>query len=216
MYQYRHDRDPKLALFSFKKRALVHFAVDADLAYMTTRLAGTSTHFLPFNQGQRTPGGHTAAGNAPNPSGHRTAYLWEEVWARDSWLDILERFIHLEKLEEEADDVRAPKESIIFPRFHQLGATRALVAHAREHGPGHNYLIEHSAGSGKSNTIAWLAYHLSSLHGSDDTPIFDSTIVITDRRVLDKQLQDTIYQFEHKAGVVQPIEQRLPTSSPRQ
>jgi type I restriction enzyme R subunit len=206
MYQYRHDRDPKQPLFSFKKRALVHFAVDTDLAFMTTRLAGTSTHFLPFNRGQRTSGGHTAAGNAPNPSGHRTAYLWEEVWERDSWLDILERFVHLEKLDSEISGTRVPKESLIFPRFHQLDATRTLVAHARDHGPGHNYLIEHSAGSGKSNTIAWLAYHLSSLHGANDTPVFDSTIVITDRRVLDKQLQDTIYQFEHKAGVVQPID----------
>jgi type I restriction enzyme R subunit len=128
------------------------------------------------------------------------------VWDRNSWLDILERFIHLEKLDTESDGIRAPKESLIFPRFHQLDATRALVAHARDHGPGHNYLIEHSAGSGKSNTIAWLAYHLSSLHDSDDAPVFDSTIVITDRRILDKQLQDTIYQFEHKAGVVQPID----------
>ncbi len=206
MHQYRHDRDPKLPLFSFKKRALVHFAVDTDLAYMTTRLAGTDTHFLPFNRGQRTSGGHTAAGNAPNPSGHRTAYLWENIWERDSWLDILERFMHLEKLEEDPDGRKVVKESLIFPRYHQLDATRALVAHARGHGPGHNYLIQHSAGSGKSNTIAWLAHHLSSLHGVDDAPVFDSTIVITDRRVLDKQLQDTIYQFEHKSGVVQPID----------
>ncbi len=206
MHQYRHDRDPKLPLFSFKRRALVHFAVDTDLVYMTTRLAGTSTHFLPFNRGQRTPGGHTAAGNPTNPDGHRTAYLWEDVLERASWLDILERFIHLEKLEEERDGKRVTKESLIFPRFHQLDATRALVRHARVHGAGHNYLVQHSAGSGKSNTIAWLAHHLSSLHGADDAPVFDSTIVITDRRVLDKQLQDTIYQFEHKSGVVQPID----------
>mgnify|MGYP001480330030 CR=1 FL=1 len=206
MHQYRHDRDPKLPLFSFKRRALVHFAVDADLAYMTTRLAATSTHFLPFNRGQRTPGGHTAAGNSPNASGHRTAYLWEDVWERDSWLDILERFMHLEKLEEQRDGKKVIKESLIFPRYHQLDATRSLVAHAHDHGPGHNYLIQHSAGSGKSNTIAWLAHHLSSLHGADDALVFDSTIVITDRRVLDKQLQDTIYQFEHKSGVVAPID----------
>lgn len=206
MRQYRHDRDPKLPLFSFKKRALVHFAVDTDLTYMTTRLAGTSTHFLPFNRGQKTKGGHTAAGNPPNPNGHRTAYLWEEVWERESWLDILERFVHLEKIEEEHGGKKVVKESLIFPRYHQLDATRALVAHARDHGPGHNYLIQHSAGSGKSNTIAWLAHHLASLHGPDDAPVFDSSIVITDRRVLDKQLQDTIYQFEHKSGVVEPID----------
>ena len=206
MHQYRHDRDPKLPLFSFKKRALVHFAVDTDLAYMTTRLAGTGTQFLPFNRGQRTPAGHTAAGNPSNPAGHRTAYLWEEVWERASWLDIIERFIHLEKLEVDRGGRKIVKESLIFPRYHQLNATRALVAHAEQHGPGHNYLVQHSAGSGKSNTIAWLAHHLASLHGADDTSVFDSTIVITDRRVLDKQLQDTIYQFEHKSGVVQPID----------
>jgi len=206
MYQYRHDRDPKLALFSFKKRALVHFAIDTDLAYMTTRLAGPGTDFLPFNRGLRTPRGHTAAGNPPNPGGHRTAYLWEQVWERDSWLDILERFIHLEKHEVEQDGKKLVKESLIFPRYHQLDATRQLVAHARNHGSGNNYLIQHSAGSGKSNTIAWLAHHLSSLHGDADALVFDSTIVITDRRVLDKQLQDTIFQFEHKSGVVEPID----------
>ena len=206
MHQYRHDRDPRLPLFAFKKRALVHFAVDTDVAYMTTRLAGAGTHFLPFNRGQRTPGGHTAAGNPQNPNGHRTAYLWEEVWERDSWLDILERFIHLQKVEAEVNGKAVPTESLIFPRYHQLAATRKLVGHAREHGPGHSYLVHHSAGAGKSNTIAWLSYHLSSLHGLDDRLVFDSIIVITDRRVLDKQLQDTIYQFEHKSGVVQPID----------
>ena len=204
--QYRRDRDPRLPLFSFKRRALVHFAVDTDAVYMTTRLAGTATHFLPFNRGQRNPGGHTAAGNPPNPNGHRTAYLWEEVLERDRWLDILERFVHLERIEEEIDGKTVKRENLIFPRYHQLDATRKLVAHARSHGPGHNYLVEHSAGSGKSNTIAWLSHHLSSLHGADERPVFDSTIVITDRRVLDKQLQDTIYQFEHKPGVVQPID----------
>ncbi len=206
MHQYRHDRNAKLPLFSFKKRALVHFAVDTDLAYMTTRLAGTATQFLPFNRGRRTQGGHTSAGNPLNPDGHRTAYLWEEVWDRASWLDIIERFIHLEKVEEKRDGKNVTKESLIFPRYHQLNATRALVAHAEKNGPGHNYLVQHSAGSGKSNTIAWLAHHLASLHGFNDVPVFDSTIVITDRRVLDKQLQDTIYQFEHKSGVVQPID----------
>jgi type I restriction enzyme, R subunit len=204
--QYREDRDQRLLLFAFKKRALVHFAVDTDLVYMTTRLAGAETHFLPFNRGDRTPSGHTTAGNPPNPHGHRTAYLWEEVLERDSWLDILERFVHLERKETKFGGKVAREENIIFPRYHQLDATRKLVAHARGHGSGHNYLVQHSAGSGKSNTIAWLAHHLSSLHSADEQPVFDSTIVITDRRVLDKQLQDTVYQFDHKPGVVQPIE----------
>ena len=207
IHQYQTDRDPRLPLFAFKKRALVHFAVDTDEVWMTTRLAGTGTRFLPFNRGVTSVGGHTAAGNPVNPDGHRTAYLWEEVWARDSWLDIIERFIHLEKIEEERDGKLVTRESIIFPRYHQLDATRRLVIDAKSHGPGHRYLVQHSAGSGKSNTIAWLAYHLASLHGYDDKPVFDTTIVISDRRVLDKQLRDTIYQFEHKAGVVQAIEQ---------
>ncbi len=206
MTQYRRDRDPRLPLFAFKKRALVHFAVDTDVVMMTTRLAGGETQFLPFNRGIRTPAGHTGAGNPPNPGGHRTAYLWEEVLERDSWLDILERFVHLERTERVIDGKTVRAENLIFPRYHQLDATRKLVAHAREHGPGHNYLVQHSAGSGKSNTIAWLAHHLASLHASDERPVFDSAIVITDRRVLDKQLQDTIYQFEHKPGVVEPID----------
>ena len=206
MKQYRQDRDPALPLFAFKKRALVHFAADTDSVRMTTRLNGLETQFLPFNRGGRTASGHTTAENPPNPKGHRVAYLWEEVLERHGWLDILERFVHIQTTEEEIDGKRIKREDLIFPRYHQLDATRKLVAHAREHGPGHRYLIQHSAGSGKSNTIAWLAHHLSSLHGTDDRAIFDSTIVITDRRVLDKQLQDTVYQFDHKPGVVQPID----------
>jgi type I restriction enzyme, R subunit len=206
MKQYRQDRDPRLPLFAFKKRALVHFAADTDSVRMTTRLNGLETQFLPFNRGGRTASGHTSAENPPNPRGHRIAYLWEDVLERDSWLDILERFVHIQTTEEEIDGKKIKREDLIFPRYHQLDATRKLVAHAREHGPGHRYLIQHSAGSGKSNTIAWLAHHLSSLHGTDDRAVFDSTIVITDRRVLDKQLQDTVYQFDHKPGVVQPID----------
>jgi type I restriction enzyme R subunit len=203
--QYRADRDPRLSLFAGKKRALVHFAVDSDLVFMTTRLAGLETDFLPFNRGIRS-GIHTGAGNPPNPDGHRTAYLWEEVLQRDSWLDILERFVHLQKTESEFDGKVIKEERLIFPRYHQLDTTRKLVAHARENGPGHRYLVQHSAGSGKSNTIAWLAHQLSSLHGAGDRPVFDSTIIVTDRRNLDKQLQDTVYQFDHKPGVVQPID----------
>lgn len=199
--QYK-DRDRRQKLFQFKKRALVHFAVDPDEAFMTTRLSGNQTFFLPFNRGNQ--GG---AGNPPHPSGYKTGYLWQEVWQRDSFLDVVGRFLHLEKTEEERDGKKIVKERMIFPRYHQLDSVRLLVAAARSEGPGASYLIQHSAGSGKSNSIGWLAHRLASLHDEKDEKVFDSVIVITDRRVLDKQLQDTIYQFEHKQGVVQRIDQ---------
>lgn len=203
--QYQNDRDPREPVFEFKHRTLVHFAVDTEIVQMTTRLAGTATHFLPFNKGFN--GG---AGNPPDAAGrtYRTAYLWEEVLQRDSLLDLLARFIHLQ-IEEKRDDQgrKVKKETMIFPRYHQLQAVRTLVDFARNEGAGHNYLIEHSAGSGKSNTIGWLAHRLASLHNSSNTRVFDSVIVVTDRVVLDQQLQDTIYQFEHKRGVVQRIDE---------
>jgi type I restriction enzyme R subunit len=200
--QYRNDRDPKEPLFRFKERALVHFAVDADEVAMTTRLAGKDTVFLPFNKGR--DGGK---GNPDNPtSGWKTAYLWEEVWHRDRWLDILARFVHLEVKEEIRGGKKVRKESVVFPRYHQLDAVGRLLTAAKAQGPGHNYLIQHSAGSGKSNSIAWLAHRLASLHDEADNLVYDAIIVVTDRRVLDKQLQDTIYQFEHKQGVVQKID----------
>ncbi len=204
MRQYRQDRDPRERIFDFKKRALVHFAVDTETVYMTTRLAGSATHFLPFNRGD-----HGGAGNPPDPNGktYRTAYLWEDVLQRDSLLDLLARFLHLQIDQRMTDEGRKiQKETLIFPRYHQLQAVRQLVSTAALEGPGYNYLIEHSAGSGKSNTIAWLAHRLSSLHDDRDERVFDSVIVITDRLVLDKQLQNTIYQFEHRQGVVQKIE----------
>jgi type I restriction enzyme, R subunit len=203
--QYRNDRDPREPIFEFKRRMLVHFAADTDTAFMTTRLAGSATHFLPFNKG--CDGG---AGNAPDPEGrsYRTAYLWEEVLQRDSLLDLLARFIHLQ-IEEKRDDQgrKVKKETMIFPRYHQLEAVRSLVDQAQREGVGNNYLIEHSAGSGKSNTIGWLTHRLASLHDDKNNRVFDSVIVITDRLVLDKQLQDTIYQFEHRHGVVQKIDE---------
>ena len=204
-YQYRHDRDQREPIFEFKRRSLVHFAVDTEEVWMTTRLAGTATHFLPFNKGN--DGG---SGNPADPIGrdYRTAYLWEEVLQRDSLLDLLARFLHLQIEEKRDEDGRKfEKESMIFPRYHQLQAVRSLVNAARSEGIGHNYLIEHSAGSGKSNTIGWLAHRLSSLHNENDERIFDSVVVITDRRVLDKQLQNTVYQFEHRHGVVQKIDE---------
>jgi type I restriction enzyme R subunit len=194
--QYQR-RDAKHRLFHFKRRALVHFAVDPDLAYMTTRLAGKETVFLPFNRG--CSGGK---GNPPHPSGYKTAYLWEEVWQRDSFLDILARFVHLVTEDTRVGARTKTTESLIFPRYHQLDVVRRLVTGARTAREGQNFLVQHSAGSGKSNSIAWLAHRLSTLHGQDDRKAFDSVVVVTDRKVLDAQLQDTIYQFEHKQGVV--------------
>jgi len=205
IHQYKNDRDPRELIFEFKKRTLVHFAVDTEQVYMTTRLAGNATYFLPFNKGNR--GG---AGNPSDPNGksYKTAYLWEEILQFDSFLDLLARFIHLQVEEKLTDEGRkVKKETMIFPRYHQLEAVRNLIAASQKDGVGANYLIEHSAGSGKSNTIAWLAHRLASLHHTNNEKVFDSVIVITDRVVLDKQLQDTIYQFEHKKGVVQKIDE---------
>lgn len=205
IHQYRHDRDPREPIFEFTKRALVHFAVDTEEVHMTTRLAGASTSFLPFNRGI-----DGAAGNPPDRDGrnYKTAYLWEEVLQRDSLLDLLARFLHIEIEEKTSDDgKKVRKESLIFPRYHQLQAVRQMVETAASDGVGHNYLVEHSAGSGKSNTIGWLAHRLSSLHSDRDERVFDSVVVITDRVVLDRQLQNTIYQFDHRQGVVQKIDE---------
>ena len=161
-YVRQRTRDPREPLFEFIRRTLVHFAVDTEVVFMTTRLAGTATHFLPLNQGQ--DGG---AGNPPDPQGrnYRTAYLWEEALQRDSLLDLLARFLHLQ-IEEKRDDQgrKVKRETMVFPRYHQLQAVRLMEAAARAEGPGHNYLIEHSAGSGKSNTIGWLAHRMSWRH----------------------------------------------------
>jgi len=205
IHQYRNDRDPREAIFEFTKRTLVHFAVDTEEAHMATRLAGQATNFLPFNRG--ADGG---AGNPPDKAGrnYKTAYLWEEVLQRDSLLDLLARFLHVDVQEKVAEDgKKLRKESLIFPRYHQLQAVRQIVGSAADEGVGHNYLVEHSAGSGKSNTIAWLAHRLSSLHNAQDQRLFDSVVVITDRVVLDRQLQNTIYQFDHRQGVVQKIDE---------
>jgi type I restriction enzyme R subunit len=199
--QYSFARDSKDLLFQFNKRALVHFTVDTDEAWMTTKLQGSKTTYLPFNLGF-----NKSKGNPPNPEGYRTDYLWKYVWAKDSWLDIIGRFLHLEKEEVEVKGKKVIKEKMIFPRYHQLDVVRKLSADAKEHGAGKNYLVQHSAGSGKSNSIAWLAYRLSSLHNVLDERIFDSVVVVSDRKVLDTQLQDTIYQFEHKKGVVKKID----------
>ncbi len=206
MHQYEVDRDERDLLFAFRKRALVHFAVDPDEVWMTTRLQGKETRFLPFNRGN-----NHGAGNPPVEGNWKTHYLWDEVLQADSLLEILQRFMHLEVKEKQVKTDKGVRtvrrETMIFPRYHQLDAVRALVAHAKANGSGRNYLVHHSAGSGKSNSIAWLAHRLASLHDAQDEKVFHSVVVITDRRVLDQQLQATIYQFEHKTGVVEKIDE---------
>lgn len=198
--QYRFDRNPQPKggqaepLLGFPGGALVHFAVSQTEVMMTTRLAGPATHFLPFNRGNAG-----AAGNAPNPNGFATAYLWEEVWARESLLDILHRYLIGKR-----DDKKQLK-AVIFPRYHQLDATRKLVADVLAQGAGQRYLIQHSAGSGKTNSIAWTAHFLADLHNAEHQKMFDSVLVVSDRTVLDTQLQEAIFDFERTTGVVATI-----------
>lgn len=199
IHQYKADRDPASPLLGFKSGALVHFAVDPDEVHMTTRLSKGKTQFLPFNRGSKPQEIDCGAGNPVHPSGHRTAYLWEEVLAPQSLLDIIGSFIFIES-EGKAG------EKIVFPRYHQLDAVRELIAATETDGAGRNYLIQHSAGSGKTNSISWLAHRLANLHAWDKL-IFDCVVVITDRVVLDRQLQDAIYQIEHATGVVKPIKE---------
>lgn len=182
---------------------MVHFTVDPDEVYFTTKLEASGTRFFPFNKGFKN-----AAGNPPakDYTTYRTSYFWEEMLRVDSWLELIGRFLHLQKEEFTVDGKKYSKEGLLFPRYHQIDVVRKLNADAKANGAGKNYLIQHSAGSGKSNSIAWLAYRLSSLYNSKDKKVFDSVVVITDRNVLDQQLQNTIYQFEHKQGVVQRID----------
>ena len=206
--QYVKDRVPteKTKLLQYKKRALVHFAVDTDEAYMTTQLAGAGTYFLPFNKGADGGRGNSAKHN--HATGYKTGYLWEQVWERDSWLDIIHRFIHVqtEEIREPATGKKSTRESLVFPRYHQLMATRKMLATTKAAGVGKNYLIQHSAGSGKTNTISWTAHQLASLHDDHDQPVYHTVVVVSDRRNLDKQLQDNIYQMDHKQGVVAKID----------
>lgn len=196
--QYRTTRDPKEPMFAYR-RCLAHFAVDPELVFFTTRLEGEKTKFIPFNLGY-----NLGAGNPPSWKGFATAYLWEQIWARDSILNLIQYFIH-EYEEEDEEGKKTGKRKLIFPRYHQLDSVRRIMAHARKNGAGQRYLIEHSAGSGKSNSIAWLAHQLSVLHNENDERIFDSVVVITDRRILDRQLQATVLQFEQTLGTVETI-----------
>ncbi len=199
--QYRFDRNPRPkgqgsaeVLLDFPRGALVHFAVSNALVRMTTKLEGPDTTFLPFDQGD-----DGAAGNPPNPLGHATAYLWEQVWAPESWLEILGRYVVAVR------DSKKQITKIVFPRYHQLDATRALVAAVLAEGPGQKYLIQHSAGSGKTNSIAWTAHFLADLHDAAQAKLFDSVLVVSDRTVLDDQLQDAIFSFQRTKGVVATI-----------
>jgi type I restriction enzyme R subunit len=207
--QYKQDRLPKDAvtkkeepLLKFKRGALVHFAVSTEEVWMTTKLSGGDTYFLPFNVGNEG-----RKGNPKNSNGYDTAYLWERIFDRDTWLRIIGSFIEIEtKTVVNSNGGKTTKENIIFPRYHQFDAVTKLVNAARTEGAGHRYLLQHSAGSGKSNTIGWTAHQFSTLHDENDKKVFDSTIVITDRTVLDEQLKDTIKQFQSTPGVVVSID----------
>lgn len=204
--QYKFDRAGNDAIFVFKNRILVHFAVDLSNVYMTTRLQGSDTYFLPFNQGSNGAGNIGGKGNPVNPDGYDTAYLWEQILCKERLLEIFHKYMNLE-VKKDLKMGNITSERIIFPRYHQLDVVTKLLDHVKTNGAGHNYLIEHSAGSGKSNSIAWLAYRLSGLHNNRDEKIFQSVIIVTDRRVLDQQLQDTVYQFDHVLGVVKKVDQ---------
>lgn len=198
--QYRFDRNPKPKgqasepLLSFPSGALVHFAISNSEVHMTTKLAGPTTHFLPFNQGN-----DGAAGNPPNPTGHRTAYLWEQVWSRESWLEILGRYLVAER------DKKNQLTSVVFPRYHQLDVTRKLQQAVLNEGAGGKYLVQHSAGSGKTKSIAWTAHFFAELHDAGNTKIFDTVLVVSDRNVIDQQLQDALFGFQRTTGVVATI-----------
>ena len=212
VHQYKTDRNPQAPLFQFHKGAIVHFVVDPNEVHMATQLKYKNTFFLPFNRGSHPGEIQCGMGNPPHASGHRTGYFWEDILERESFIDIVGSFVFLETKEETVGDGKGgrktfPRETMIFPRFHQLDVVRKLIHSARNEGAGHHYLIQHSAGSGKTNSISWLAHRLSSLHTAADEKVFDCVVVITDRKLLDQQLQDAIYQIEHAQGVVKAIDE---------
>lgn len=194
--QYKRDRDPRELIFKPNRRSIVHFAFDSETAEMTTWLSGEDTFFMPFNKGNGRAGG----GNPPNPNGYRTEYLYHEILSPSSLMDIIQRYVRVEY-----DPDTFAMKKVIFPRYHQLDAVRELTAQVLIDGPGKNYLIQHSAGSGKSNTISWLAHRLTSLHDVSGNAMFDTVVVLTDRRNLDSQLSSTVESVDHKTGVVRCI-----------
>ena len=209
--QYQTDRDPNAPLFKERKRAVVHFAADYDQIHMATTLDRDKTRFLPFNMGDAPGDLRCGAGNPANPDGYNTDYFWKEILEPDRFLEIIGYYMFVEETKQKEYTKNgaktATRRTTIFPRYHQLDAVTKLIAAGKRDGPGHNYLIQHSAGSGKTNSISWLAYKLSNLHDDDNNLIFDCVVVISDRRVLDTQLQNAIYQIEHVKGVVEPIDQ---------
>ncbi len=209
--QYREDRDPNAPLFKERKRAIVHFAADYDEIHMATAINRDNTRFLPFNMGNAPGELRCGAGNPVNLDGYNTDYFWKEILQPDHFLEIIGYYVFVEKTQRkeytQSGARTVTRRTTIFPRYHQLDAVTKLIDAAKKDGPGHNYLIQHSAGSGKTNSISWLAYKLSNLHDDSNNVIFDCVVVITDRRVLDQQLQDAIHQIEHVRGVVKPIDQ---------
>ena len=222
MRQYRYDRTPSELMF--RDRAVVHFAVDPEQVYMTTKLAGKATVFLPFNQGSNGAGNAGGAGNPANPDGYQTAYLWEQVWQWDNWLELFGSFVHADEVRDE-NGKKTGQRRMLFPRFHQWDAVRKMLADTVATGPGVNRLVMHSAGSGKSNTIAWTAHRLTRLHTpgdpaalservkaaglGTDTAIFHKVIVVTDRRALDSQLQETVGAFDHTPGILVRVDEKM-------
>lgn len=195
VYQYQHDRDPKNRLFLFNAGCLVHFAMDLEQVYMTTKLAGESTRFLPFNKG-RGQGKNSGAGNEINPqTGLGVEYMWDDILQKDTVLELLSKFLFIDA-----------KGALIFPRYHQLDCIRKSIADVKKNGTAHNYLIQHSAGSGKTNTITWLAYRLASLHDEQNRQIFDTILIVTDRVIVDRQLQKAVQSIEHQDGLVRVMD----------
>ena len=207
IYQFREDRNPKDRLFLFKAGVLVCFAMDLEEVYMTTRLDGEATVFLPFNMGNGE-GVNAGAGNPIFPDRYSVSYMWEDILQKDTVIELIEKFIFIQtkKKKNEATGKDKVEESLIFPRYHQLDVIRKLLADVKVNHTSQNYLIQHSAGSGKTNSIAWLAHRLASLHDEDNKIIFDNIIVVTDRKVVDKQLQDAIRGLEHKSGLIRVMD----------
>lgn len=206
--QYKENRDKKELCFRLNHRFLVYFAVDLYEVWMTTELKNEKTWFMPFNQGSNGAGNAGGAGNPANPNGYSTSYLWEEVLTKDSILDIINKFITYVEEKSEENGVEKTTKKVIFPRYHQFDVVHKVIDDVKINGAGHNYLIEHSAGSGKSNSIAWIAYRLASAHDRNNNSIFNSVVVVTNRIVLDSQLQDTINSFDHTAGLVEAIDEK--------
>lgn len=205
-YQWSHDRDPRELCFKFNSRILAFFCVDLRQASMATKLNKEDTFFLPFNQGSNGAGKDGGAGNPANSDGYMTSYLWEEVFQRESMMDILQKYINLEIKEENKKGKKTTKKTLIFPRYHQLDVVRKLIADVSQNGSGKSYLIEHSAGSGKSNSISWTAYRLATIFKKNNEPLFKSVIIVTDRRVLDQQLQATVDGMDHLPGFIETID----------